>query len=131
MRWIGWPLSRILLLFTGLAFLMLALQVYLFHSRQNFRRWVMWGPVIEAPLLGGLALIIAIFNLSSLVTAFTVLDGIAALAGLGGFYYHFAGVGERVDGYKLQNFLVGPPVVMPLLFTAISVLGLLALHWRY
>ena len=131
MIWIGWPLARITMLFTGLAFLMLALQVYLFHSRQNFRRWVMWGPVLETPLLGVLAIIIAVFNLPSLVMVFTVLDGLAAISGLGGFYYHFAGVGERVDGYKLQNFLVGPPIMLPMMLSAISALGLLALHWRF
>lgn len=131
MIWSGWPLSRVLLLFTGLAFLLIAFQTYLFHSRQNFRRWVMWGPVLEGPILGILAIVIAVFNLPGPVTVFTVLDGIAAAAGFAGFYYHFTGVGERVDGYKLQNFLVGPPVILPLMFTTISVLGLLALHWRF
>lgn len=51
------------------------------------------------------------------------------VAGLIGFYKHFRGVGQRVDGYRLHNFLVGPPVILPLFVSAFSALALLALHW--
>jgi hypothetical protein len=40
------------------------------------------------------------------------------------------GVGQRVGGFsQSQNFLVGPPIVLPLMMSAISALGLLALYW--
>ncbi len=50
--WNGWPLSRVILLFTSLALLVIFVQVTLFHYRQNFRHWAMWGPVIGAPVIG-------------------------------------------------------------------------------
>ena len=43
---------------------------------------------------------------------------------------HIRGVGERVDGYKLRNFLIGPPLTLPALITAVSLLGLIALYWE-
>ncbi|MNW22307.1 hypothetical protein D3C71_2237120 [compost metagenome] len=47
-----------------------------------------------------------------------------------GFYFHFHGVGIRVGGWTMRNFLVGPPVILPVLFIAISALGLIAVYWR-
>jgi hypothetical protein len=55
---------------------------------------------------------------------------VGVLDGLIGFYFHFRGVGIRVGGYELRKFLIGPPVVLPLMFTALSVLGLVAVYWR-
>lgn len=128
--WDGWPIARILLVFTSIAFLMIFIQVTLFHSRQNFRHWAMWLPVVASPLLGVLMLILAFLNLQSLrsITSYILIAGI--LGGLIGFYYHFMGVGVRVGGYKMNNFLVGPPVILPLMVTAMSVLGLIILRWR-
>ena len=129
MLWSGWPLARAVVLFTGIAFMLTGIQVTFFHYRQNFRRWPMWVPVAASPLLGVLSLVIAFYNVPGLVTILGVLLVVTVLSGLMGFYYHFKGVGERVDGYKLQNFLVGPPVAMPLMFSALGGLGLLALYW--
>lgn len=128
--WDGWPLSRVLFLFTALAFLMIFLQVTLFHSRQNFRHWAMWAPVIATPLLGVLLLALAFYNAPWLRTLTALLLSVGVLAGLGGFALHVEGVGERVDGYKMQNLLVGPPITLPLMVVAMSALGLLALYWR-
>ncbi|MFC5448611.1 hypothetical protein [Paenibacillus aestuarii] len=47
-----------------------------------------------------------------------------------GFYFHFRGVGIRVGGWALRNFLIGPPVTLPLMFSALSVLGLIAIYWK-
>lgn len=131
MFWSGWPWDRVIILFTGLAFLMIGLQVTLFHYRQNFRAWPMWLPVAAAPVLGVIALVMAFYNLPLLRTVFVILLGIGALAGIGGFVLHFEGVGERVDGYRINNFLVGPPITLPLMVTAMSVLGIIALYWRW
>lgn len=110
---------------------MISLQVFLFHYRQNFRHWAMWLPVVASPLLGLLAIVISFYNLAVLRNAFSLLATVAALAGLGGFALHFSGVGERVDGYRMENFLVGPPITLPLMVTAISILGLIAMYWRW
>ena len=130
MVWEGWPLSRVLMLFVGAAFLMIATQVALFHYRQNFHHWAQWTPVIGAPAIGLVALLTAIFNATWLNWVLIALLGVGLLVGVVGFALHFTGVGERVDGYRFNNFLVGPPIVLPLMVTAMSVLGLLVILWR-
>lgn len=129
--WEGWPLSRVLFLFTGIAFLMISLQVTLFHSRQNFRHWAMYGPVAGGPILGLLTISLAFYNppLLRAVTGVMLFAGVAL--GAAGGYLHINGIGERVGGFgESQNFLTGPPPTLPLMVLAISVLGLLALYWR-
>ena len=131
MLWNGWPWTRIILLFTGMALILSSIQVGMFHSRQNYRHWAQWLPVIAGPILGLLALIIAFYNAVVLRQIFVGLAIITSLASLFGFYLHFTGVGERVDGYRAENFLVGPPIIMPLMFSGISLLGLIAIYWRW
>lgn len=131
MYWDGWSLQRVIILFTGLAFLMISLQVTLFHYRQNFRSWFMWIPVVATPVSGLLAIMISFYNLPVLRSVWLVILALGALAGITGFVLHFEGVGERVDGYRLHNFLVGPPITLPLMVMALSVLGLIALFWRW
>ena len=131
MYWNGWPWDRVILLLTGLAFLLIGLQVTLFHYRQNFRNWAMWVPVLAAPAIGLVAFVVGFYNLAILRTILFVLFLAGAIAGLGGFILHFTGVGERVDGYRINNFAIGPPITLPLMITAMSILGLIALYWRW
>jgi len=127
--WQGWPLERMLLIVIGIAFALLAVQVTLFHSRQNFRHWAMWVPVIATPVFALLAVILAFFNAGWLRALFAFMMWAGMVAGLYGAYLHTAGVGQRVGGYsQSQNFLVGPPIFLPLLITALSGVGLLALY---
>lgn len=130
MHWNGWPLDRFIVLFTALAFLLIGIQVTMSHYRQNFHHKSMWVPIIASPLIFIVGLWLAFGNLNWLFYLFVVLMGIGILSGLVGFYYHFRGVGLRVGGYTMSNFLVGPPVILPLLITALSVLALLAIYWR-
>ena len=127
--WNGWPLDRIFLLFIGIAFIMLFVQVTLFHYRQNFRHWSMWVPVIETPLIGILLLIYSFYNRGWFSGVLTVTLIIAFISGLYGSYLHIKGVGNRVGGFELRNFLVGPPLMLPGMMGALSLLGLIALHW--
>jgi ABC-type spermidine/putrescine transport system permease subunit II len=127
--WHGWPLARIVLLLLGLMFLMIFVQVTLFHYRQNFRHWSMWIPVIATPIDGLLLVTLAFYHTDGLRTMLTVLLGASLIAGLFGSYLHWRGVGERVGGYEMRNFLVGPPVMMPGMITGASLLGLIVLFW--
>ncbi|UFJ40935.1 hypothetical protein LOK74_23605 [Brevibacillus humidisoli] len=128
--WQGWPLERVIILFTGLAFAMIFVQVTMFHSRQNFRHWSMWLPVLGTPVVAVTAIVYGFFRAEWIEWTFSVLLWITLAEGLFGAYKHTAGVGERVGGYgETQNFLVGPPIVLPLMVSALSVLGLLALFW--
>ncbi|WP_066633754.1 hypothetical protein [Desulfolucanica intricata] len=128
--WNGWPISRVILLFTAIALLIIFVQVTLFHYRQNFRHWAMWGPVIGAPVIGFLALALTFYNLPWLRTMTTLFLAVGVLSGAAGTVMHVRGVGQRVDGYKMQNFLIGPPITLPLMVAAMSVLGLIAIYWR-
>lgn len=129
--WDDWPLSRILLLFTGAAFLLISVQVTIFHYRQNFRHWAMYGPVLGGPLLGILTITLALYYAPTLRTLTIVLLFVGLALGAVGSYLHVNGIGERVGGYgEAQNFLVGPPLILPAMVSAMSVLGLIAIYWR-
>lgn len=78
--WQGWPIERVLLLFVALAFVLLAVQVTMFHSRQNFRHWAMLIPVIELPLFAVAAIILTFVNAGWLRWVFAVMMRSAWLA---------------------------------------------------
>lgn len=130
MIWTDWPLSRVLVTFVSIAFLMIAVQVSLLHYRQNFRHWAQWVPVIATPIFAIVALAAVLVNQLWLVWLLTALFGVGVVAGVYGFVLHVEGVGVRVDGYRFNNFMVGPPIVFPLMIAAMSLLGLIALFWR-
>lgn len=129
MGWEGWPIDRMLILFVSSAFCLIGIQVTMSHYRQNYHHKAMWVPVLASPLFVVFGLILVLYNANWLRWLFQILMWIGALAGLVGFYYHVRGVGKRVGGYKLNNFLIGPPVMMPLLITAMCLLGVMALYW--
>ena len=129
MPWIGWPIERILLVFTGIAFLLIFIQVTLFHYRQNFRHWSMFIPVIATPIFGILTLTDGFYRMAWLHATLGLLFVVGVAAGGFGSYMHIRGIGQRVGGYHLQNFLVGPPVALPAMISAMSLLGLIVLYW--
>lgn len=129
MLWNGWPLDRIVVLFVSLAFLLIGIQVTMFHYRQNFHHKSMYLPVIASPIffLAGLWLVIQ--PKSWLQTLFMILMWIGVADGLLGLYFHLRGVRIRVGGWAMRNFLIGPPIMLPIVFTALSTLGLIAIYW--
>lgn len=129
LNWNGWPLDRVAILFIGLAFFLIFVQVTLFHYRQNFRHWSMWMPVIATPLFAICLVMLAFFNAGWLYTLLTILLVIGTLAGTYGSFAHIRGVGKRVGGYELRNFLTGPPLTLPAIMTALCIFGLIVLHW--
>jgi len=131
MFWDAWPIARILIMFVSLAFIMMGIQVTMFHYRQNFIHKAMWVPVISAPIFFIAGLALTVYNANWLSVLFQILMWLGVVSGIIGFYFHFRGVGIRVGGWALRNFLIGPPVTLPLMFTALSVLGLIAVYWRH
>lgn len=128
--WEGLPIERVVLIFVGLAFVMIFIQVTLFHSRQNFRHWAMWVPVIETPVFALLAFTLAFTQPNWLLWVFTISMCVGVAGGLYGASLHTAGVRQRVGGFsQSQNFLLGPPIILPLMISAISGLGLIAVYW--
>lgn len=130
MYWHGWSLDRMLILFVGVAFLAIGIQVTMFHYRQNFHHKSMWLPVVSAPVFFATGVGLSLYNAGWLRSLFVLFMVIGVLDGLVGVYFHAKGVSVRVGGWALRNFLIGPPVVLPFLFTAISALGLIAIYWR-
>ncbi|WP_366923159.1 hypothetical protein MFMK1_000013 [Metallumcola ferriviriculae] len=128
--WEGWPIARVILLFLAVVFIAIFVQVTMFHYRQNFRHWAQWLPVLGAPLLGLVSLLLVFYVTPLLILSAGIFYAVGALAGLTGLTLHTTGVGERVGGYNLENFLVGPPVILPMMVLSMSVLGLIALYWR-
>jgi len=126
--WFGWPLARVLYLFLGIAFLAVFVQVTLFHLRQNFYHPSQWLPVVVTPVLGITALLLAWRVLPLERAALTLFAIFGIGIGLVGTYYHVVGTGQRVGGYSLNNFMVGPPPMLPLLVIALSALSLVVLH---
>ncbi|WP_409343924.1 hypothetical protein [Paenibacillus sp. MBLB4367] len=129
MNWNGWTIERFLVLFVAAAYLMIGVQVTMSHYRQNFHHKAMWAPVVASPIFTIAGLLLALSKSEWLLTLFALLMWIAIGAGAVGFYYHFHGVGVRVGGWAPRNFLIGPPVILPLLFSAIGALGLAAVYW--
>jgi len=130
MYWTDWPLERMLILFVSVAFILIFIQVTLYHYRQNFHQKVMWVPVVSAPVFVIAGLILTWCNVGWLRYTFLILMWFGVVFGLVGFYYHLRGVAKRVDGYTLRNFMIGPPVTLPVVFAAMSGLGLIALYWK-
>ena len=130
MNWPAWSIDRVLIVFDAAAFLLIGIQAALFHYRQNFIRKTMWIPVVGAPVFFAAGLILAWYNAPWLRALFAVLMWLAVAEGLAGFYLHFRGVGVRVGGWALRNFLIGPPVVLPLMYAALGVLGLIAVYLK-
>ncbi|KAB2952373.1 hypothetical protein F9B85_09470 [Heliorestis acidaminivorans] len=126
-RWIGWPIERYLILFTSIAFLLIAVQATLYHYRQNFRHWAMWGPTIGLPVAALVGFLLTWRDLSILRWLFLILLVVELFSGLSGFYYHGRGVSQRVGGWDINNVMVGPPFILPLMVSGLSIFGLLAL----
>ena len=126
-QWQQWSLGRAVIFLTSLGFIMVGIQVGLLHYRGNFRHPIMWGPVVASPLIALVGLSYLFINRPWLRAVLLVALALEGVAGLIGFLYHTRGVGLRVGGYEMRNFLTGPPVIMPLMSTALSILGLMDL----
>jgi len=127
----AWPLSRMLILFTALGFALVGTQVSLFHYRGNFRHWSMYIPVVAAPAAALLLAWYAFSPFAGLRLFVTWFLWAEVLGGLGGFGMHARGITQRLGGFGMNNVLTGPPIVLPLTLTAFSLLGLMALYWRF
>jgi hypothetical protein len=129
-EWDGWDLDRAVLLFTGVAYLVIWIQLSLFHWAGGFKHWAMWGPVLATPLVIAGAVAGALERESPWgwvalgLLAFGVLDGLV------GVYYHLRGMASQIGGFSTRNLLSGPPPMLPVAYAAVGVLGAGALLWN-
>ena len=128
--WDGWPFARLYMLLVALAFVVIGLQVLLFHWRAGFRSWTMYGPVLLAPVIVLAGLVVALQPDGLLgwivlaVFAFGIVDGLV------GIVEHLRGIARRIGGFSLRNFMSGPPPLLPVAFMALALTGALALVWE-
>src|ERR671917_488040 len=54
---------------------------------------------------------------------------VGVVDGLVGVYEHVRGVAGRIGGFSLRNLVAGPPVLLPVMFTALAFSGGLAVLW--
>jgi hypothetical protein len=127
--WDGWPIERLMYLFLGAAYLLVWAQLTLYHWKGAFRSKAMWGPVIFTPIASLVALAHGFVQGETIGLVFVVVFAIAALEGLIGAALHLKGVAAQVGGVNLRNLAVGPPVILPMMYAALGVLGLLIHYW--
>lgn len=127
--WSGWDFQRFYVLFVGVAFALLGLQVLLFHWRAAFKKWTMYGPVLMAPVLALAGVVGAITRDGWLGWAIVAVFALGIVDGLVGVVEHLRGVAQRIGGFSLRNLVAGPPVLMPVMFTALATSGALAVVW--
>ncbi len=123
--WDSWLPQRFFYLFIGVAYLFIWVQALLYHWRGAFRSLAMWGPVLFAPFLSAMGIVFAFISGGFINWIFVALFAIGMLEGLIGVSLHFAGVKHYIGGFSLRNFMVGPPVMLPMLFLALSLGALL------
>ncbi len=127
--WDGWPFARVLVLFVGLAFVMMGAQVLLFHWRAAFRKWTMYIPVLGAPALTAAGIAGAIQRDGWIGWAALAFFAIGVFDGMIGVVEHLRGIVERIGGFSPRNVMAGPPVLLPAMFMALSLMGGLSLVW--
>ena len=128
MQWEGWPLERWCFLFISIAYLMIGIQVTLYHYRQSFHNKAMWTPVILTPIIFVSGIVHVLNRTDASVTVFIWLMAIAIANGLIGFYFHVRGMPKRVGGVTLRNFTIGPPFMLPLMLSALGAFGLIVIY---
>jgi hypothetical protein len=127
--WDGWPFARAYLLIVAAGFVLLGLQVFLFHWRGAFRRWTMYAPVLMAPVIAAAGLVAAWTRDGWLGWAALTVFVLGVLDGLVGLYEHLRGIAERIGGFSLRNLMAGPPPLLPAMFAALAATGALAVVW--
>jgi len=130
------PLTRDLafILFVVLNEVIMGLETYLAHVLNGTLRWNEWIPVIGGPLMGA-ALLLSLAlarrkpDVARWLAALSLTS--SAVIGILGTYFHFvratrpfAAPGERVT---LALLVWGAPLLAPLTFVLVAVLGLIAL----
>jgi hypothetical protein len=128
--WDGFELGRAVLLFTAVAYVVVWIQVSLFHWAGAFKHWAMWGPVFATPVIALGAVLGAIARDGVLGWIALALLAVGAIEGLVGLYYHLTGMHYQVGGFSTRNLLSGPPPMLPIAYAAIGVLGVGALLWN-
>ena len=128
--WQGWETDRVVLALSGVLLAGVWVQLTLMHLAGAFKRWQMWAPVIYTPLaLLGVAVAIATRRDPWGWVAVVLLVGSAA-EGIAGLFFHLQGMHYQVGGIRsLRNVVSGPPPLLPVAYTLVGALGIVAVVW--
>ena len=127
--WAGWDFQRFYLLFVAVAFLLLGLQVSLFHWRAAFSKRTMYFPVVEAPVLALAGVLAAITREGAFGWVEVAIFAVGVVGGLIGLFEHLRGIAHRIGGFTVRNLVAGPPPLLPATFAAVAFSGGLAILW--
>jgi hypothetical protein len=127
--WSHWPVERLVYVFLAIAWLAVWAQVSLLHWRGGFRSPYMWGPVFYTPVLALVSLVLALYRVRVTEVLFILVYALGVVEGLFGAYKHFGGVRSHIGGFTLRNFIQGPPAVLPIIYAALALFGLVVYYW--
>ncbi|MHB8840673.1 MAG: hypothetical protein ACYC56_02595 [Candidatus Aquicultor sp.] len=122
---LGLSIATWAIILVTLLFAILWVQVLILHYRGAFRRIWMWEPVVYLPILVVMG-IVAIFVHGVFLEVYGIALTLSMLMGLSGFVFHIQGILNEVDGWNLDNIMVGPPPMFPLSVALISMIGVVA-----
>jgi hypothetical protein len=129
-EWSGWEVDRAVLVFTAVAYLVVWVQLSLYHWAGGFKHIAMWGPVLLTPLVIGGAVLGAVVRDGLWGWVALGLLGFGILEGLLGLALHVQGIRAQIGGFSMRNILSGPPPMLPLAYAALGALGIGALVWN-
>lgn len=123
--------QRSLALIAGFSSILSGLEVAYEHYRGSYSQRVMYTPVILSPTLFAAA-IAGAANRKAARTVLPVVSAVAVADGLVGFAFHVRGVHRKPGGWRLpvNNIIMGPPILAPVLFAISGYLGLIAAFLR-
>ncbi|HEY8291110.1 MAG TPA: hypothetical protein VIG44_01415 [Thermomicrobiales bacterium] len=123
--------QRSLALIAGFSSILSGLEVTYEHYRGSYSQRVMYTPVILSPALFA-ASIAGATNRKAARTVLPVVSALAVADGLVGFAFHVRGVHRKPGGWRLpvNNIVMGPPILAPVLFAVSGYLGLIAAFLR-
>jgi hypothetical protein len=127
--WEGWDFQRFYLLFVAAAFVLIGLQVLLFHWRAAFSKLVMYLPVVASPFLAAAGIVAAITREGIVGWIALAIFSLGVLGGAVGVYEHLRGLAGRIGGFTPRNLVAGPPVLLPATYAAVAFSGGLAVIW--
>jgi hypothetical protein len=126
--WHAWELGRVVVALACLMYAGIWIQLTLFHWGAAFASKAMWIPVILTPLIV-VATVLGVIDRGAFGwVAFGAL-AVGALDGLYGLYRHLRGDVSQVGGLTIRNLIAGPPPILPLAYSLIGLVGLLAVVW--
>lgn len=128
--WQGWPFARVYMFLVALAFIVVGIQVFLFHWRAAFRSRSMYGPVILAPIIAAAGVTGGFVRTGAVGWVVAAIFAAGFLEGLGGLFLHLKGIASLVGGFTLRNMTSGPPPMLPLAFGALGLTGVLSIIWN-